>query len=413
MKKHIKKMFAVTVICAVLLSVFLIPASAASAYTDAIKNVTATPYTDYDYKSTLSQSGNIFSGISSGDGFVRTKEPVPLPDYAIYHLTFSCNARFNVSIRGNGKQIMLIQSSGNNITFADGIPLEKWNKDDYLLGDIVDLYYYHDLKNDTFTVWLAESNVEGADSETLFLGETFTARLSDYQIDYATDKEPFPLYIYLNEVTTSTYVMLSTFEVFSFAHTMNADDLYYFMKTHNFDISSGIFNQDKYEYYHEVYESGYNSGVNDGYSIGWSGAIDELQPEWEQEANDAYDRGYGQGYATGNTDGKKEGYATGKTEGKNEGYAAGKVDGKNEGYKEAYDKYLEQFNEQYDTALSQIDKNEGTLTQGFLAGMWNGTQNFLQTILNGVTFSGLSLMAIVSTLIAILIAAFVIKMIRG
>ena len=118
---------------------------------------------------------------------------------------------------------------------------------------------------------------------------------------------------------------------------------------------------------------------------------------------------YNDGYANGKRDGFSDGYDVGKMN----SYDIGYTDGKNDGYKEAYNSALSDYNDSYGDVYNKIDSNEGTVTQGFLAGMWSGVQNFMQTILNGVTFSGLSLLAIVSTLLAILLAAFIIKMIRG
>ncbi len=122
--------------------------------------------------------------------------------------------------------------------------------------------------------------------------------------------------------------------------------------------------------------------IDVGYSQGWS-------------------EGWSQGLASGYEDGHLNGYRTGK----NEGYQNGKKDGYTEGKNEYY-------NELYEKGLEAIDENEGTMIQGFLAGMWNGVQNFVQELLDGITFSGLSLRSIVTTLFAVLFAAFIIRMVR-
>lgn len=307
MKKHIIKIITLAALCAVMLTVFLIPASAASTYTDTIKNATATPYNDYDGKYTLSQSGNTFSGVSSGDGFVRTKEPVPLPSYAIYHLSFTCNTYFSLSIRGNGKQVEVLRSAGNNIAFPDGRPLKDWLNQYYTLGDFVDLYYYHDMKNDTLTIWTSRDGTEAAPYGG-YVDNMCTVELSSYETDYATSKDPFPVYFYFKSVDTATRFSLITCEVFTFDHALVEEDIYYFTETHGMSGMSTNFNTTAYEKYHEGFEAGQKESYQEGVS-------------------DGYNEGFSSGHATGKTEGynqgKEEGYNRGYAEGKAYGYAAG------------------------------------------------------------------------------------------
>lgn len=307
MKKHITKIITLAALCAVMLTVFLIPASAASTYTDAIKNATATPYNDYDYKYTLSQSGNTFSGVSSGDGFVRTIEPVPLPDYAIYHLSFTCNTYFTLSIRGNGKQMEVLRSAGNNIAFPDGRTLKDWLNHDYTLGDFVDLYYYHDMKNDTLTIWTSRDGTEMAPYGG-YVDNVCTVKLSSYETDYDTSKAPFPVYFYFVSIDTATRFSLITCEVFTFAHALGEEDIYYFTEKQGMTGMTTNFNTTAYEKYHEGFEAGQQEAYQDGFL-------------------DGYDSGLYTGHATGKTEGyeqgKKEGYDLGYAEGKDYGYFAG------------------------------------------------------------------------------------------
>lgn len=128
-------------------------------------------------------------------------------------------------------------------------------------------------------------------------------------------------------------------------------------------------------------KSGYQAGLADGYQNGYDkGKADGLEEQIEQ--TDGYGYGYNAGYISGRVDAAKE--------------------NKNNQVKDALDDYAD-----------AIDSNEGTLVQGFLAGMWNGATNFVQTLLTGITFSGLSLMNIVATGLAILIAVYIIKMVKG
>ncbi len=162
-----------------------------------------------------------------------------------------------------------------------------------------------------------------------------------------------------------------------------------------------------YDYYTSGFENGFVSGQDYGYALGDAAG---------------YDRGYGKGQ----TDGYNSGYNQGQTDGYTSGYQAGKNDGYNNGVgvkdEYWYDKGVadgriegknEYYNELYEKGLEAIDENNGSMIQGFLSGMWNGVQNFVQELLDGITFSGLSLRSIVTTLFAILFAAFIIRMLKG
>ncbi len=167
------------------------------------------------------------------------------------------------------------------------------------------------------------------------------------------------------------------------------------------------------------YEQGYSEGESNGYEYGFTDGKTEGLTE-----------GYNNGFAEGKTEGLTEGYNNGFTEGKTEGfgegyergYYEGEIDGLgarqdywyNTGHADGYDKGLkEYYNDLYEKGLENIDGNHGTGVQGFLAGMWSGTQGFMQELLDGITFSGLSLRSIVSTCLAVIIAAFIIRLLKG
>lgn len=111
-------------------------------------------------------------------------------------------------------------------------------------------------------------------------------------------------------------------------------------------------------------------------------------------------------YEEGKTDGASEVYTPAYDEGYSDGYQ--------DSYKDLYDQLHSGIKDTMDKAENSIDENaNGSFIQGFLAGMWNGVTAFISMILEGVTFSGLKLINIVATALGILIAVFVIKMIKG
>ena len=180
-----------------------------------------------------------------------------------------------------------------------------------------------------------------------------------------------------------------------------------------------------YDWGYEVgHGDGYESGSEDGYQNGYTnGETMGYINGYEQGEMDGIDRGYADGFSSGWQEGFEEsvhnfasgydkGFAEGKTEGYKDGYSAtmdvdtAYANGYTDGYETAY-------KENYEETVNKISPNEGTLTQGFLAGMWNGTQNFVQEILDGVTFSGLSLRAIVTTCVSLVLAVFIIRLLKG
>lgn len=168
----------------------------------------------------------------------------------------------------------------------------------------------------------------------------------------------------------------------------------------------------------------YDQGYTEGLDVGNANASAKYDEGYRVGENAGYmnglDKGTKSGYQAGLADGYQNGYDEGKADGLEEqieqidgyeygynaGYIAGKLDNsskdQNDKIKDALDDYAD-----------AIDSNEGTLVQGFLSGMWNGATNFVQTLLTGITFSGLSLMNIVATGLAILIAVYIIKMVKG
>lgn len=155
--------------------------------------------------------------------------------------------------------------------------------------------------------------------------------------------------------------------------------------------------------FEEGYGIGYDEGKDDGYAEGVEVSFDVgAEFGYESGFRAGKSEGYDHGYENGKSDGLTEGEEIGYGEGYGKGYDVGKVDGKKEYYNELYEKGLE-----------NIDSNQGTGVQGFLAGMWNGTQGFVQELLDGITFSGLSLRSIVSTVLAIAMAAFLIRLLKG
>ena len=168
----------------------------------------------------------------------------------------------------------------------------------------------------------------------------------------------------------------------------------------------------------------YDQGYTEGLDVGNANASAKYDEGYRVGENAGYknglDKGTKSGYQAGLADGYQNGYDEGKADGLEEqieqidgyeygynaGYIAGKLDNsskdQNDKIKDALDDYA-----------GAIDSNEGTLVQGFLSGMWNGATNFVQTLLTGITFSGLSLMNIVATGLAILIAVYIIKMVKG
>lgn len=196
------------------------------------------------------------------------------------------------------------------------------------------------------------------------------------------------------------------------------------------------------------YSNGFSEGYDEGYDVGYDWGYEVGHGDgYESGSEDGYQNGYKNGetmgyingYEQGEMDGSDRGYADGFTNGWQEGfeesvynfangYDKGFAEGKTEGYKDGYsatmdvdtayangytDGYETAYKENYEETVNKISPNEGTLTQGFLAGMWNGTQNFVQEILDGVTFSGLSLRSIVTTVFSIALAAFLVRLLRG
>ena len=167
------------------------------------------------------------------------------------------------------------------------------------------------------------------------------------------------------------------------------------------------------------YNKGYTAGTKrtDGYQAAKRDVLTSANNLWLQYVVGM--SGYPEGYEFFEIDDILSGtceyvhnsaYVDGIEFGRNSGYSLGYSAGHDEGYTYGYNAgKTENSMTEYANA---IDKNEGTLIQGFLAGMWNGATNFIQPILNGVTFSGLSLMTILATAFAILVAAFIIKIIR-
>ena len=168
-----------------------------------------------------------------------------------------------------------------------------------------------------------------------------------------------------------------------------------------------------YTDYNSAYNSGYSAGQTDGYSSGYT-----------QGQTDGYSSGYDKGQTNGYSTGYDEGYDFGYDEGVDRGkeiasdpsseiYQNIYKSGVDNSYNEIQKRFQTIFENNSEKLNEKIQGNTGTLTEGFLAGMWNGMTDFTQMILTGVTFSGLSLMNILATLLGIMIAAFVIKMIRG
>ena len=108
------------------------------------------------------------------------------------------------------------------------------------------------------------------------------------------------------------------------------------------------------------------------------------------------------------------GWDEGYLAGEDAGYIKGYDEGYQDSYKDLYDQLHSGIKDTMDKAENSIDeKANGSFIQGFLAGMWNGVTAFISMILEGVTFSGLKLINIVATALGILIAVFVIKMVKG
>lgn len=170
--------------------------------------------------------------------------------------------------------------------------------------------------------------------------------------------------------------------------------------------------------YDSIYElgraDGYGNGKTDGYA---EGDVAGYNRGKEDGYSEGYDNGKTDGYAQGN----EAGYNNGIEEGYDRGYRAGVDNSYNEIQKDfsqkiqqSTDDFSKIFNENSSKLRDRLQVGgNGTLTEGFLAGMWNGTTDFVQMILTGFTFSGLSLMNIVATFLGIMIAAFVIKMVKG
>lgn len=170
--------------------------------------------------------------------------------------------------------------------------------------------------------------------------------------------------------------------------------------------------------YAEGDAAGYNRGKEDGYSEGYTqGHVDGSRESYY----DGYSEGVNSGLAEGRKQGEEAGYNRGKEDGYDCGYRAGVDNSYNEIQKDfsqkiqqSTDDFSKIFNENSSKLRDRLQVGgNGTLTEGFLAGMWNGTTDFVQMILTGFTFSGLSLMNIVATFLGIMIAAFVIKMVKG
>ncbi len=170
---------------------------------------------------------------------------------------------------------------------------------------------------------------------------------------------------------------------------------------------------------------GYTDGRGEGYGVGYeAGKPDGYNAGFEEGETE----GYNVGYLSGSADGYDAGYTDGRGEGYGVGYEEGKPDGYDDGYTLGYDEGMELTYQAYDQAqkdlLNTLEKNQGNLidnlgnsdgsfTEGFLAGMWNGMTSFTQTLLSGFTLSGLSLQNILTTLLALMVAAYIIRLVKG
>lgn len=160
-------------------------------------------------------------------------------------------------------------------------------------------------------------------------------------------------------------------------------------------------------YIDESYMNGFQTGMDHGLSDGYSnGYADGKQ--------DGHNEGYNEGFTIGKTEGFQDGYSKGETDGYNSGYTEGEHAGYNSAYPIAKEEGRQEgYNQAYQQNLEHLDSTDGSITQGFLSGMWSGMQNFVNNFLDGITFSGLSLRMVLTTLLAILFAYFVLRMVRG
>lgn len=82
-----------------------------------------------------------------------------------------------------------------------------------------------------------------------------------------------------------------------------------------------------------------------------------------------------------------------------------------------YDVYQAYIEGLYNGQLNNFNDNsncsDGSLASGFIGGIFGGLTSFWVTISNGIGLSGITLGMIITTLLCILVAVFIIKMIKG
>lgn len=388
MKKKVIKIFSVACVLAALLAAMVMPSAAASGRDlvsiDFNDPLDANKFVD-DFYCGSSFSYDLLTGriASTGDNlypFVLTTYPGLLPSSGCYFFTlglwceYSWTALpFSIKYRYNGMEYELFRSSQGKL-WQSGSAVCNFDGNRIYLTCVVDLYAeraYWSISNDSGTV------VSYREIDTRLLGNP-------------TSAEDRMLYIYFTNNPTTNYVEMSNLKIREIPAV--------FMQSLNNQYTDGFdmgYQEGQNSGYNSGYDSGYHEGLGVGYGDGYEAGVHDTEyPAW--------DRGYKNGFSDGFLDGEEAGLAIGY----DEGYAVGKADGYQQGAKDTY-------NDAFQSTLDKIDENEGTLTQGFLAGMWNGVQSFVQELLDGITFSGLSLRSIVTTLFAIVIAAFVIKIVKG
>lgn len=143
-----------------------------------------------------------------------------------------------------------------------------------------------------------------------------------------------------------------------------------------------------------IYNNGYSAGQTAGYSSGYSAG-----------QTVGYTTGYSAGVSAGDTAGYNRGYAAGTAMG---GYADGFTDGANG----ALTYNTEQINNLVNELSDNLETSSGTSWfESFTRGMWYGVTNLFNSIVDGVYFNNFTLRTLITSLFALLLVFFVIKLI--
>ena len=160
----------------------------------------------------------------------------------------------------------------------------------------------------------------------------------------------------------------------------------------------GLYNGEAWDVYNAGFDSGYGVGFNDGYDEGY-------------DAGNG--KGYGDGYSDGSSHGFYKGYNEGYDLGYDQGFSAADPDRTFSDLKNninsSIDNMSNMLNEKVDGANTAIGDDDGNAVFAFFNGTWNGIADFYDVVTSGVSVSGIELSSFIVSLVMILMAFVLLK----